>query len=154
MKVILKKQKKALTLIEIMAAMALIFVAVIGAMSFRYYCALDARKADVQITAARLASTLLQAWRATQGSLDYNPVTELGAELPISDSTTGPVGFAAVLGSYAIVVNHVNYYATLSYEDQADEPRRINANVAWNNGYQGTTLLNPYQSVRLTTYIR
>ena len=55
---------KGLTLIEIMVAVLIIAVAVISAASFRYYCVLDAKKADVQVTAGRLAWALLESWRS------------------------------------------------------------------------------------------
>ena len=171
----------AATLIEIMVAILILSIAVLGASGFRYYAAMDARKADVQITAARLASHLLNSWKGVGGYSgysiyelldpgdydssdpnDYNPndtdPMELGPRLEVYFNATGPAvpaGFSAmdsdVNPNYRIVVNHVNYYATLSYKDQVGEPRVLNVCVAWMNDYQMWTE-QPYRSVRLTTY--
>ncbi len=186
----------AVTLIEVMVAILIMSVAVLGASGFRYYAAMDARKADVQVTAARLASLILSGWKGGGGysgyskydlitgvdPLDpngydpdydydtYNPADydydtddpnalEFCAGVTISDDAPGPVvpnGFNALDSgtnpNYRIVVNRVNYYATLSYKDPVGEPRVLNVRVAWMNDYQTWADSKPYQSVRLTTY--
>ena len=171
----------AVTLIEIMVAILILSIAVLGASGFRYYTAMDARKADVQITAARLASHLLNGWKGVGGYSgysiydlldpddydpsdpnDYNPndtdPVSLGLGLDVNFNAPGPdvpAGFSAldsdVNPNYRIVVNRVNYYATLSYKDQVGEPRMLNVCVAWMNDYQ-TWTEQPYRSVKLTTY--
>ncbi len=78
--------------------------------------------------------------------------------LTIYDDAPGPAvpdGFNALDSgtnpNYRIVVNNVNYYATLSYKDEVGEPRILNVCVAWMNDYQ-VWIEQPYQSVKLTTY--
>ena len=144
------------TLVEVMVAIVVIAVAVIGAMGYRYYCALDARKADVQITAARVALLLLEGWNGAGGGLDYDPEAAQfnSTELPVSSEEGSPAvpdGFKG-LGSYHIVANRVNYYATLSYKDTTDGPRVLNVSIAWLHDYQEWTDSDTYQSVKLTTY--
>lgn len=171
----------AVTLIEVMVAILILSIAVLGASGFRYYAAMDVRKADVQITAARLASLLLYGWKGNGGYSgysfyelnnpgdydpsdpnDYNPndtdPVEFGPGFEVNFNTTGPAvpaGFSALDSNanpnYRIVVNRVNYYATLSYKDPVGEPRVLNVCVAWMNDYQVWTE-QPYSSVRLTTY--
>ncbi len=62
----------AVTLIEVMVAIVILSVTVLGTSGFRYYAAMDARKADVQITAARLASHLLNGWKGVGGYSAYS----------------------------------------------------------------------------------
>lgn len=161
MEMILKKQRIGLTLIEIMVAIVVVVVAVIGAMSFRYYCAVDARKADVHMTAARIGWMLLEDWKGTGGRLpghaagSYDPLAAFDStELPIT-SAVGPAtpsGFAA-LGSYMVTANYVNYYATLTYKVKtASDPAVLNVCVAWGRPYNVDTLPTEYRSVKLTTY--
>jgi len=78
--------------------------------------------------------------------------------LIIYDNAPGPAvpdGFNAldlfVNPNYRIVVNNVNYYATLSYKDEVSEPRILNVCVAWMNDYQ-TWTGQSYNSVQFTTY--
>ncbi|MHC4629011.1 MAG: hypothetical protein ACYTDV_18685, partial [Planctomycetota bacterium] len=61
------KFASAVSLVEVMTAIAILFVAVVTTSQFRYYAAMDDRKADVQITAARLASMFLHGWKGTGG---------------------------------------------------------------------------------------
>ena len=194
---IIKRAKfaPAATLIEIIIAILILSIAALSTSGFRYYSALDTRKADVQLTAARLASLILSTWKGSGGysgyskydliggfdpldpndyDIDYDYVTYdpedydydtdetdplvLAQELTIYDNAPGPAvpdGFSAldsfVNPNYRIVINNVNYYATLSYKDEVSEPRILNVCVAWMNNYQ-TWTEQPYNSVKFTTY--
>jgi hypothetical protein len=159
MKSIHERQNSGLTLIEIMVSIIVIVIGVIGAMGYRYYCALDARRADVQITAARLGSMFLESWKAAGGypasdpMNNYNPVDLAHIpEVSISSSgSTGPGGFNDVFGNYLVVTNRVDYYATLSYQEVGAEPRVLNVCVAWMPHNQPWDT-SEYRSVRLTDY--
>jgi Tfp pilus assembly protein PilV len=54
------KTLAAVTLIEVMAAIVMVSVAVLGASGYRYYSALDAKRANMQSTAARIALLLCE----------------------------------------------------------------------------------------------
>lgn len=155
MKAIRKKRNTGLALVEIMLAITVIVVAVIGAMGFRYYSALDARKADTQISATMVCSLLLESWRSVGGPSNYDPAAEFSSQLAIS-SGTGPATPAdfTTLGSYHVTANRTNYYVTLSYRDETNKPRALNACVAWldGDGYSTGTSLSTAQSVKMTTY--
>lgn len=183
-----------LTLIEVMIAILILSITALATSGFRYYAAMDARKADVQITAARLASLILSGWKGCGGYSGYSKYDLLGVDpldpndydidydydtydpddydydtddpnsiefLPgwtIYEDAPGPAvpdGFNALdpgtNPNYRIVVNNVNYYATLSYKDNVGEPRILNVCVAWMNDYK-TWTEQPYNSVKLTTY--
>ena len=176
------KFAKAVTLVEVMVTLVIVLVGVLGTSSFRYYCAMETRKAEVQLTAARLASMLLYGWKGGGGHSgysiyelddpddydpsdpnDYDPTdvdtVQIASGLEVGYGAPGPPvpdGYNALDSdanpNYRIFVNGVNYYATLSYKDQADEPRTLHVCVAWMNDYQAWSESEPYQSVTLTTY--
>ena len=156
-----KKQNSGLSLIEVMVAISVMLIAVIGAMGFRYYCTLDARKADIQVTATRLASMLLEDWAGNGGSSDYDPTGLAGlTSFSVSGEsvgTTAPEGFN-ILGTYGIVASGVNYHAVLSYLNQTpDVPRTLNVIVAWPHKYPIGSYSKAdgpgfYEFVKMTTY--
>jgi len=61
------------TLVEAVIAMAVLAVVALGAMGYQYYAALHARIARAQIVATRTAQLLLEDWKSTGGSTEYNP---------------------------------------------------------------------------------
>ncbi len=162
MKRLRTNNKTGLTLIEVMVAMVILMVAGLGALAFRYYCSLDARKADIQITAARIGTMLLESWIGQGGSTSYNPVTQLTAQLKSTDpassvdgGVTGPEpqGGLSRTGSnndYKIVVNGVNYYVTLS-TNTAVSPVPLSVSVAWRHDYQAGSISASDKCVNLTT---
>ena len=150
------KKNSGLTLIEIMVAIVIILIAVIGAMRFRYYSALDVRKADVQITAGRLGSLLLDGWIGVGGIPIYDPVAEYATDINIALSATGPAvptDFTK-LNSYHIVTNRANYYATLSYKDSTPtQAGELNVDIAWLNRYQVGPVSASDRSVKFTGFV-
>lgn len=147
------KSAAAITLVEIIVSMVVLIVAILGAMGFRYYCSLDARKADLQVTAGRFGLLLLENWKASGGAVDYDPVAEFGpdfaefgSDLVIISVGTSADGEFPVQGIYKITDGHIDYYAVLSYKDLIPAAVKIlNVEVAWGGP-------NTAQSVRLTTY--
>ena len=72
------KNRSGLTLIELMIAITVIVVGVLGAMMYRYHSALDARRADVKIGAARVGLLLLGDWKGTRGTTWPSDISETG----------------------------------------------------------------------------
>ncbi len=143
-----------LSLVEVMLAMVVIMFAVIGAIGFRSFCAMDAAKADEKISAARIASALIESWKGTGGDGDYDPFSQYGYELEISSSDDGlevPEEFTEV-GMYRIVSGGEDYFATLAYKDDATdvEPRILNVSVLCPHDREDNTQAG--QSAKLSTY--
>jgi len=69
------KYKKGLTLIEVMLAVLVLSIAVLGTITYRYYSTLDGRRALIQASAARAAQLLTESWQGTNGSQTYDPVS-------------------------------------------------------------------------------
>jgi hypothetical protein len=141
-----------------MVAVVILLIALIGTSSFRYYSALDARKADAQTAAARIALMLCESWRGVSGDLTYNATAYSGGNLAITASVDGPATPAdfTLLGSYAIVlddVDGVNFYTTLSWRDVQAGLRALNVIVAWDQRDQGEGgIADVDKSFRLTIY--
>ena len=154
-----RKSAAALTLVEAIVTIVVLLIAVLGAMGFRYYCTLDARKADLQVTAGRLGLLLLESWKSMGGlsasdpDNNYDPENlAVNPELQIFSGSgpSTPVEFTS-FGSYEIVdAGGAHYYARLSYKDEiADELRILNVQVVWQRGDD----TGVGQVVRLTTYV-
>ena len=144
----------AVTLVEVMVAMLILTVAVLGASRYRYFAAFDARRAAMHRTAARVALLLCESWRGVKGIETYDPTAHFGTDLAIIESggSAAPEDFT-LLGSYTVVLNNVNYYTTLSWKDVYTELRALNVVVAWShNGQEITGVVDAYKSFKLTTY--
>jgi len=154
--VLLHKAKKrgAFTLVEVMAATLILTVVVLGAAGYRYYTALDVRKASMHTAASRIALLLSESWRGVKGIETYDPTAHFGTDLAITASggSSAPGGFT-LLGSYTVALNGVNYYATLSWKDVSTGLRALNVVVAWSQKSQVTTnVADADKSFKLTTY--
>ena len=138
------------TLVGSLTAVAILLVALIGTSSFRYYAALDGRKAAAQTTAARIALMLCESWRGWQGDLTYDPIVHLGSvmSITVAEGSNTPAGFT-LLGSYKIILdeneddtNGADYYASLSWQDVQPGLRALNVVVSWSQrgqvGFENT----------------
>jgi Tfp pilus assembly protein PilE len=166
MKTFQKKHNTALTLIEVMVVVLIISVAVIGATSFRTFCVVDAKKADVQINAARIGSMLLETWKGMGGFVSYDPSMEFplstyGSQFAITKTTTGlaqPTGFTALANKYQVLdkANNVYYFVTLSYKPAVvspSEPPALNATIVRRPNYTVGSVANTDPSLKMTTYV-
>ena len=151
----------AMTLVEVMGAILILSVAVIGASAYRYHSALDARKADESATATRIALLLCENWRGVSGAVSgdevYDAEDYFAHGLSFDACGQGPevpADFTA-LATYTIELNGITYYTTLSWKDVAAGLRALNVVVAWNQrgaGSGSTAFAHADKSFRLTTY--
>ena len=148
------RRTRGVTLIEVMLAILILSVAVFGASGYRYYATLDARKADMHSTAARIGLLLCESWRGVKGAETYDPTAYFASELTITPITV-PYEFEytgfTLLGGYAVVLNRANYYAILSWKDVDTGLRALNVVVAWAPREQ-VGIGGAYRSFELTTY--
>jgi len=162
-----------LTLIEVMISILLLMVVVIGTAGYRYYSALDARKAEKEEIAARIASLLNEGWRgfdpnSTFDPSKYVPTEIVGEDFVIDGPSAGPTDYGdfILLGSYKATVSLDNTkytcFITMSYKDLATDGnlashRRtaLSTIVAWPVTTQETNYSNDhsYWEFKLTTYV-
>ena len=125
-----RRFRRGLSLVDVMGAIVVLAVTVIGTADYRYYAVLDERKATIQLTAARIGVLLCESWRGVKGSSTYDPTTYSGSDLTITTGTgpNEPEGFT-LLGKYTIELNGGNHYTTLSWKDVQAELRALNVVV-------------------------
>lgn len=142
------------SLVGIMIAMAILIAALIGTSNFRYYSAMDARKAAAKITASRIGLMLCENWRGLGGTTTYDPVAFLSSDLNITTSSGPPEpSDFTLLGSYTVTVNGANFYITLSWKDVNPGLRALNIIVSWAQRELGqSTLSDADKSFTFTTY--
>ena len=155
-----RKSSGGFTFIEVMGAILVLTIAVLGASAYRYHATLDTRRADLQTTAARMASLLCETWRGASEPNTFDPVAYFGTELAIEsmdiqDGPHTPTDFEA-LGTYRIIVNGVDYRTALFWKDVYSGLRTLTVIVVWNwdpvNHPLGPSKYAA-QSFRLTTYV-
>jgi prepilin-type N-terminal cleavage/methylation domain-containing protein len=167
------KFASALTLIEVMLAMAILAIIALGALGYQYYAAGHTRIARAQITAVRTAQLLLEDWKSTGGSENYD-LTALGLGfssrlfIPSQWSQGHGEGLGSPLRSsaYAVTVDGLPMLVTLRWEDVAEDTvaglklRQLSViirfgeiddrgNLTFSDSY-----LENISSLILTTYVR
>ena len=159
-------------MIEVMIALGGFLVAIVGALSFQYYCAVDTREADVRAGANRVALLMLEGWRGSGGRVppsvfafnpkeEFEPLTVTDGPLESIDTTVvGLTGIGTELPfSYKVVANRTNYFVTLSYNDDVSGTegdrilRTLGVTVAWSRNYKAESLDELVRSVSLTTFV-
>ncbi|MBN2269562.1 MAG: prepilin-type N-terminal cleavage/methylation domain-containing protein [Sedimentisphaerales bacterium] len=152
------KSRAGITLIEVMSAIVIIAIAVLGASAYRYYSTLDGRKAVLQSTAARVALLLNENWRGRgyDHITDFDPVSNLSLDMAIAPSGIGPdyaTGFTA-LGQYEITVNDSRFWAALSYRTDSADLRTLNTVIAWaERPNDAGGVISMPRTFRLTTFV-
>ena len=158
-------RNSGLTLIEVMISLLVILLMLVGAVSYMYGCAWNARRAEVRITATRIGQLLLETWKLAgsydaPGQWSWN-VTKFDPTDPFFNLTL-PGGFSSdsfdlggtgtgELGDFNITIDGVTYFATLLY-DNSTQPNMLNARVAWNKNLRASGLESDYHYVDLTSY--
>jgi hypothetical protein len=166
------KHPAGLVLIEVMMATVVLVIAVLGTSFYRYTAALNAREADRQMTAARIASTLCESWRGAGDPNEFDVGGCLGTVssgtliLSIDVADYGPAvpdGFSLLnhcqteIKDEAQDAGETYYQAALSWKDVAPGLRALSVIVVWDLHGPNSAYL-PYstyfnRSLRLTTYV-
>jgi type II secretory pathway pseudopilin PulG len=149
------KSNRAFTTLEVMIAVVILIIAILGTSAFRYSAALNARRVDLYTNSARTALLLCEAWSGKGGAATFDPVAVFGADMSISADVGPdvPAQFVA-LGSYKIVLQNDNYYVTLSSKNIAADLRALNVIVSWDQTGAGSgEFEDADKSYRLTTYV-
>ena len=149
MYIVARRYRRGFTLIEAMVAMAILAIAALGALSYQYHSARHARIAKLEMTATRTAQLLLEDWKSSGGSSNYDP-TNLELGFSFDDES----------GFYRIEVDDQPMYIRLEYKDVATDAsagvtlREISVINRWRTDFADTVpdLTNPH--LVLTTYVR
>ena len=164
------RRNNALTLIEVMIALLIAIIIVIGVLSYMYACAMNARTADVRITATRVGQLLLETWKLTghyiydeSGNItgwswnatDFDPTdTVFNDNLPynfvISSLTFDEEPIGDELGDYEVVIDDKTYFITLSYKD--DNPYMLTVRVVWSRNSSSGSISSDDKWIDVTSY--
>jgi len=136
------KRSRGMSLIEVMTAIVVLTVVMVGSLVYRYYTTLDEKEAEEQTAAARIASMLCESWRGVKGAEDYDPVAHLSPELRIVLVTTTDInsvysysdvddsgGHFNLLGRYAVTLEGQRYRAALAWKDVSTSLRALSVVV-------------------------
>jgi len=134
-----------------MLAAALVVVAALGTLCFEYLTVSQVRYARAQMAATRVGQLLIEDWKSTGGSPDYNPEDlEMGFALPSEP----------LAGDYMTIIDGLPLFISMSQSDVAvDEVagvtlRQISVIVRWNRDYGMGTPDEDGPKVTLNTYVR
>lgn len=141
-----------------MIGVVILLIAVVGTAGFRYYSALDARKARIHLNAAKLTQTICDHWRGVDGDPNFSPgvVFPSGySDLQVGSGAAGPAkpsGFTKQ-GNYLAVYDGVNYYITCSYKViDPGKLRMLNVKTGWHNRGEEEGFEDADKTFSLTTY--
>ena len=152
-----KTARKGFTHIDVLIALAILVISILGTSVYQYQAELNAHKADVQATAVRTAALLCVGWSGEDGVTAFDPVSTFGADLTITASSgpSAPSGFTS-LGSYRVVIDNFYYFATLSYKDLSGaKVRALNVVISWERACHGTSELAAANATyQMTTYVQ
>lgn len=114
------KSAAAFTMVEVMVTMVILGIAAVGALSYQYYAAAHVRIAGTQITTTRTAQMLLEDWKSTGGSTDYDPtILGLGFSSLSSSDFSQWWGLGVPLRDevYTITINDVTMLVVPAWKD-------------------------------------
>ena len=157
----------AVALAEIVAATAILAIGAVGALGYQYYAVGQARVAHAQITATRIGQLMLEDWKSTGGSDEYDP-TMLGFGF---ESITVPQYLSQRVGrdlgdclrnrAYAVTINNVPLTMVLRWQDiETDSAaqmtlRQLSTVVKFDEPKNSSGSLAFYDpAIILTTYVR
>lgn len=154
------KPSGGFTFTEVMGAIVVLTVAVLGTSAYRYHATVDVRKAGLKTTGARIGCLLSETWRGSADPNAFDPVSHMGTDLAIQSlaSFQGPVTPSGHtdLGTYGITVDEEDYQANLFWKDVSAGLRALSVIVVWDWDRQNSSMgsqIPPSKSFRLTTYV-
>jgi hypothetical protein len=143
-----------MSLIEVMIAVALALTGVVGASGYRYFAAVNAREAAGRRTAARLALTVCEGWRGSDGIAAYDPTAYLSPQLVLQDAFPHDISYGSKkLGFYKTILNDTIYYVTCWWSEPYPGLMALYVRVRWPLGKKGFfEYSETNRSFSLTTY--
>ena len=147
--------------------MAVLTLAMLGAMSYEFHANKDSQVAHAQTTATRIAQLLLEDWKSTGGSDEYNPTfLDLGfssaLSIPSDFSYDPSLGYPLNDAAYSIKINNVPMMVMLAWKEIAYDAtaeiklRQLAAIVECREASGETTYqwLDNIEPIKLVTYAR
>jgi len=146
------RNKRGMTLVEVMIAVAIVIVAALGTLCYEYLCIDHVRIARAELIATRIGQLLIEDGKSTGGSLDYNPEDlNMGFDLP-EDLPTNCV----------TVVDGLPMHISITHSDveggvdtfAGTKLSEINVVVSWKKDFGNGAIEDDDPRVALVTYVR
>ncbi len=140
---------RGVSLIEVMVAVVVLAVAVLGVLNYQYHATRRTILAKDELTATRTARLLLEDWKSNGGEEHYDPT---GLEMGIL-----PTGVA---DRYLVRVNDLPLYATLQWRDVEENTdagvtlREIRVLLQWRRDRSVGATETTDPDFAMTTYVR
>lgn len=163
---VLGKKKSGVTLVELMVAMVVIIIAVLGATMYRYGSVTDARKADIQMCAGRVALLVMEEWKVAAGSYTFDLADDISLNSVFANGSDD-ITISAKIDDYWRVSltggKDSHYYVKIGWEDDIDDDgsdddgiRRLDVQVAWKlSAVSGVPDTGDWaRAVNLSSYVR
>jgi len=171
------KSAAAFSLIEVMIAMVILAIAALGALGYQYHAARQSQIANAQMTASRTGQLLLEDWKSTGGSTDYDP-TQLDLGFTAVSTSSSDIGQSSGLGAilngnvYSKSVDKIQMLIMLLWKDVATDsvaqvtlrqlavvirPKKEKGQPQGDDDSERTAEMNVeayHQPITLTTYVR
>ncbi len=144
------------TIVEVMAAMAVVIIVALGTLSFQYNNVRQSRTSEAQITAARLGQLLLEDWKSTGGDSDYDP----------NDLMLDPGFVLVTTGNYKITLDYQTFYIQLAQQlapvTSGSNPdpvagvtlQQLSITVSWRKDFGNGTVSGSDPTLTFTTFVR
>ncbi len=146
----IRRNKAGTTLIELVVAMVILAVAAIGALSYEYHASSHYRIAQREMIATRTAQMVLEDWKSSGGSSDYDPRNlGVGFERSNTDSDL-----------YLIEVDELPIQVRVFWRDIDNDPvasvtlREIGIIVRWRSDFSSNSPGASDPRMTLSTYVR
>jgi Tfp pilus assembly protein PilV len=149
------KRPSGMSLAELLVAMSVLIISLLGAVKFRYYSNLDAHKSEVQNKAVRLASTIMGRWKIMGDYSSYDLAVDMADVLTISELESGPTitGGFSTIGYYHIDFENVNFYVTLGHiASTSTKPDTLTITVGWMIDNEQWDISEGYRTIEITSY--
>jgi hypothetical protein len=116
------------SLAEVMVSVVVVTIVALGGLSYQYHAARHARIARAQITATRTAQLLLEDWKGTGGSSEYDPAA-LGIGISFAGAVSiGSYDWDTTLGggAYSTKIDDLPMVVMLGFRDvESDEGAQV-----------------------------
>lgn len=149
-----KRNAKGFTIVEAAMAMVVLTVVALGALSYEYLAVRHNSIAREDLVAARIAQLLIDDWKSTGGSKQYDP-TELKIGITEAQDTGGKVPV-----DYTIFIDGIHFFIKLKYSDIKKDKvadttlRKLIANVYWRRDHIDSEINVNDPSLTVITYTR
>jgi hypothetical protein len=117
----------AASLAEVMVSVVVVTIVALGGLSYQYHAARHARIARAQITATRTAQLLLEDWKSTGGSSEYDPAA-LGIGISFTGVSIGSYDWDTTLGggAYSMEIDGLPMVVMLGFRDvESDDDAQV-----------------------------